>query len=110
MKVSSFDRTTGKFRWYGSAKGKKYQDEQQSGHMIVNDVQGSGPNWKKYDYTLGEVVEDADRKQKDVDRKQKKIDDRNRVEQIKLLLEANYGNRSKDNETIDLLNELARVV
>ena len=109
MKVSTFDRVTGKFRMRIKDAGEAYNNEVQLGHMIVPHVNGGGPNWKKYDFSLGEVVEDAERKQESSDREQKKADDRDRVEQIKLLLEVNYGNRSKDSETLDLLNELARV-
>jgi hypothetical protein len=111
MKSSIFDKNTGEFMWHGPDHSTKYDKLVTAGHIAISGVYGGPPNYLKYDFATGTTVPDIDRINDKAQQGQDKKDKAIRIDEIKVLLEANYGDHTgtKDQETIDLLNELARI-
>ena len=108
-KVTVYDKITGKFLIAGNESSNKISDLIIAGNIRVEGMQD---NHTKWDFVTSLVVPNNDKIQDEADYEQKKIDDRARRLELYDLLEANYGvhTGTTDNDTIDLLNELARLV
>tara|TARA_R110002126_G_scaffold251329_1_gene394320 strand:+ start:126 stop:458 length:333 start_codon:yes stop_codon:yes gene_type:complete len=105
-KVTIYDKTTGKFLVAGNANSKKISDLIIAGNIRVEGMQD---NDTKRDFVTSSVVPDTDKIQEEADYEAEIAAARIRRPEIHALLETNYGDRSKDAETIDTLNELARL-
>ena len=112
MKLSTYDRITGKFRKYGNENAKFIRDEIAAGH-ITDEEFGGSPDWLMYDFagTPPGVVPDVARRQASQDREQARQDKTTRWNEIRDRLEVLYGDHSPTalNEQIDLLNEYVRL-
>ena len=109
MKGSVFDKNDGSYIHYGNYNSNKVRDLLSAGHAWRDDVHGGKPEYLMIDFGSGLVVPDVARNQAVDDAETNEQNKQARIAQIKVSLAANYGNRQKDNETIDLLNELARL-
>jgi hypothetical protein len=110
FKVNVYDKNTGKFVHRGYNDNPKVIDLTNQGHISVESgVTGGAPDWLMWDFNTGQQVPDFDRRNEDVQREVDKDNKRQRKKDIYVILETNYGNRGSDGETIDLLNELARL-
>ena len=108
-KVTVYDKITGKFLMAGNENTKKVSDLLLAENIRVEGMYDADTKW---DFVTSSVAPDNDKIQGAADYEQKKIDDRARRLELYDLLEANYGvhTEATDKDTIDLLNELARLI